>query len=123
MRIQFYEDPVWELRSRKEVRFKRLGLFMYDDGRRFAIGFELTPFQERPSIQVFVSDDSGNEQTSMTIIEAMQPNFSLTMHLPEKVERQKLKVNAVLYYELPDQGRVVVDKMSTTLDATKPGEQ
>ena len=123
MRIQFHEDPVWELRSREEVRFKRLGLFMYDDGRRFAIGFELTPFQERPSIQVFVADDSGNEQTSMTVIEAMQPNFSLTMHLPEETERQNLKVTAVIYYELPDQGGVVVDKMSTMLDTSKPGEQ
>lgn len=123
MRIQFHEDPVWELRSREEVRFKRLGLFMYDDGRRFAIGFELTPFQERPSIQVFVADDSGNEQTSMTVIEAMQPNFSLTMHLPEEAEPQNLKVTAVIYYEFPEQGREVVDKMSTMLDTSKPGEQ
>jgi len=123
MKIQFHEDPVWELRSREEVRFERLGLFMYDDGRRFAIGFELTPFQERPSMQVFVADDSGNEQTSMTVIEAMQPNFSLTMHLPEETESQNLKVTAVIYYELPEQGREVVDKMSTMLDTSKPGEQ
>ncbi len=123
MRIQFHEDPVWDLQTREEVRFKRLGLFMYDDGRRFALGFELTPFQERPSIRVFVEDGSGIEQATMTVIEAMQPNFNLTMHLPEKAERKNLKVTAVLYYELEDQGRVVVDKMSTMLDASKPGEQ
>ena len=123
MRIQVHENPVWELRSREEVRFKRLGLFMYEDGRRFALGFELTPFQERPSIQVFVSDDSGNEKASMTIIEAMKPNFSLTMHLPEGAEQQNLKVTAVLYYELPDQGRFIVDNISVMLDASNPGEQ
>ena len=123
MRIQFYEDPIREPRAREEVRFNQLGLFMHDDGGRFVVGFDLTSFKERPSIQVFVTDESGEEVTSLTIIESLQTNFHLTMHLPDNKSKGLYTVSALLFYQTPDNDKIVVDDISKKLDASKTGEQ
>jgi hypothetical protein len=123
MKIQFYEDPIRERRPREEVRFNRLGIFMYEDNRRFVVGFDLTPFIERPSLQVCVTDESGRELTSLTIIEAIQTNFNLTMHLPEHGNNTLFDVSALLYYRTTASEKLVVDQITKKIDSNKPGEQ
>ena len=123
MRIQFYEDPIQEPRVREEVQFNQIGLYMYEDGRRFMVGFDLTPFIDLPSIQVFAEDESGKEVASMTIIETFQSNFNLTMHLPEDAEQDRYDVSAILYYQTHAGGKKIVDQISKKLDTSKPGEQ
>ena len=59
MRIQFYDDLEGGAKSREEVRLNELGLYVYEDGRRVAIGFSLTPFLERPSLLVRVANANG----------------------------------------------------------------
>jgi hypothetical protein len=123
MKIQFYEDPIREPRTREEVRFNRLGIFMHADGRRFMVGFDLTPFMERPSLQVSVTDESGRELTSLTIIEAIQTNFNLTMHLPEDGNDSLFDVSALLYYRTAASEKLVVDQITKKLDISRTGEQ
>ena len=123
MKIQFYEDPIREPRSREEVRFNRLGIFMYEDGHRFGVGFDLTPFKERPSLQVCVTDETGREVTSLTIIESIQTNFSLTMHLPEDENNTLFDVSVLLYYRTMDNEKLVVDQITKKLDISRAGEQ
>ena len=96
---------------------------MHDDGGRFVVGFDLTSFKERPSIQVFVTDESGEEVTSLTIIESLQTNFHLTMHLPDNKSKGLYNVSALLFYQTPDNDKIVVDDISKKLDASKTGEQ
>lgn len=123
MRIQLYEDPIREPRSREEVRFNQIGIFMHEDGRRFVVGFDLTPFIDRPSIQVFVTDDSAEEVTSLTIIEAFQTNFHLTMHLPDNNNNGLYDVKALLFYQTTESEKRIVDQMTKKLDSSIPGEQ
>ena len=123
MRIQFYEDPIRRPRARQEVRFNQLGLFMHEDRGRFVVGFDLTPFEERPSIQVFVSDESGENVASLTIIDSIKTNFHVTMHLPNNQRNSLYKVSALLFYQVKDNEKIIVDEISKKLDSSKPGEQ
>jgi hypothetical protein len=123
MRIQFYDDPNEGPRSREDVRFNDLGLFVYEDGRRVAIGFDLTPFRERPSIQVWVSNADGQEAASLSVIEAMQPNFNLTLHLRDEVAKNPYEVEAIVYYLSEEGERQVVDRHVKSFDSSTAGEQ
>jgi hypothetical protein len=123
MRVQFYDDPVGGVNSRDKVRFNQLGLFIYEDGRRIAVGFDITPFAERPSIEVLVTNKDGVEAASLTVIEAIENRFNLTMHLRDSQPSSPYKIEAILYYQLPDSERVIVDKIVRNFDSTKPGEQ
>lgn len=123
MRIQFYDDPVLEPRSRDDVRFNQLGLYLYEDGRRVAVGFDITPFLEPPHIEVTVRNDTGQIASSLSVIEAVQANFNVTLHLRDEMPSKHYRVDASLYYSSPGEERLVVDRVSRMLDASRPGEQ
>lgn len=122
MRIQFYDDPVGGSFSRDEVRFNQLGIFVYEDGRRIAIGFDITPFFERPSIEVSVTNNQGIESASLTVIEAVESQFNLTMHLRDPEPANPYTVTAALYYQTAGKERTVVDKVVKTFDSTQAGK-
>ena len=65
MDIKFFDDPFEGPKPREEVRIKQLGLYMHEDGRRVAVGFDITPFLERPSIQVTFTNERGEEAGSL----------------------------------------------------------
>ena len=124
MKVQFFDDPTRGPVPREDVRFKGLGLFLYEDRRRVAVGFDITPFRERPNIEVSVKDEEGREVASLHVIEALEPNFNLTMHIKGDSPPDLCEVEAILYYTSPEnQSRMVVDTLKRTLDTAKIGEQ
>lgn len=123
MRIQFYDDPSGGLHPREEVRFNQLGLFIYEDEKRVALGFDITPFAERPSIQVIVKDSEGEEAANLSVIEALQPNFNITIHLRNESPNGVYHLEALLYYIEENGNRLVVDSTKKSFDATQSGEQ
>jgi hypothetical protein len=123
MRIHFYDDPGGGPKAREEVRFNRLGLYMYPQKRQVAVGFDITPFLEKPSIEVTLTNEMGERAATLTVIEAMQPNFSLIMHLRDQVPSHRYQVEAILYYPSVEDGRQVVHQIEKSLDATQEGEQ
>ena len=123
MRIQFYDDPIGGGYSRDKVRFNQLGLFVYEDGRRIAVGFDITPFQERPSIEISVINSAGIDSAKLSVIEAIEPQFNLTIHLRDSEPISPYTIEAILYYQSLDNERVIVDKIARIFDSTKPGEQ
>ena len=123
MRIEFFDNPLQESRSRGDVRFNQLGIYVFEDRKRIAVGFDVTPFRERPSIDVSIVNNTGAEEASLSIIEAMQSNFNLTMHLRDPVPDRQYNIQALLYYRTADGDREVVDNISRLFDLNEVGEQ
>ncbi|MFZ0547701.1 MAG: hypothetical protein WAM60_19800 [Candidatus Promineifilaceae bacterium] len=123
MHVHFYDEPNGGPKAKDEVRFNRLGLYMYPEKRQVAVGFDITPFFEKPSIEVTITNDQGERAASLSVIEAMQPNFSLIMHLRDQVSTDTYQVEAILYYPSVEAGRQVVHQIEKGLDATQEGEQ
>lgn len=121
--INFYDDPERQGRAREDVRLRQLGLYVYEDRRRVAIGFNLTPFAERPSIEVTATNRDGKLAGSMTVVEALSPNFNLTMHLRDHDPTNIYEIEAVVYYKDEEGARVNVDRKRGAIDVTVPGEQ
>ena len=123
MRIELFNDPLQQSRSRGEIRFNKLGIFIFEDRQRIAVGFDITPFRERPSIDVSIVNITGKEEASLSIIEAMQSNFTLTMHLREPAPDRQYEIQARLYYRTADGDREVVDSISRLFDLNEVGEK
>jgi len=123
MDIKFFDDPLQSPNSRQDVRIKQLGLYLFEDCRRVAVGFDITPFLERPSIQVSIRNLQGQEVSSLHVIETLETNFSLTMHLRDPEPQDSYEVIATLYYATPETEREDIQTIRKTLDATQPGEQ
>ncbi len=123
MDIKFYDDPLEQPRPREDVRIRQIGLFILPDLRRFVFGVELTPFQERPSIEVLVANAQGEPAGSLNVIETLTPNFSLTMHLRDRETANPYQLMALLYYSWPDRDKEEVQRLTVTFEVTEPGEQ
>lgn len=121
--INFYDEPPESARAPEDVRLKNLGLYVHEDGRRVAVGFDITPFQERPSLEVTLTNERGEVAGSLTVIEALQPNFHLTVHLRDAQPTERYHVEAVVYYGGGQEERSIVDRRSGSIDITRPGDQ
>ena len=123
MQIHFYDDPGETPKSREDVRLNDLGLYVYPDGRRVTMGFNVTPFLEKPSIEVRVVNERGEPAGWLNVIETIETNFSLTMHLRDKEPTSHYEVTATVYYQTPETDRMDVHQVVKQFDATQPGEQ
>lgn len=123
MQIEFFDDPLRQPKAREDVRIKQIGLFVYDDGRRVNFGLELTPFLERPSIQVAISNGAGIPAGALTVIESMTTNFSLIIHLRDAQINDPYQLTAVVYYLNRENDKHNVDQQTVNFNAAEPGEK
>jgi hypothetical protein len=124
MQIQFFDDPSNAPRSREDVRLNQLAVWVHPDGsRRLAVGFDITPFLEKPSIEVQATNEQGEPAGNLTIIETNESNFHLTLHLRDRNPTDLYTISATLYYALPEKGKTAVDSRTVQADMRLPGSQ
>lgn len=86
-----------------------------EDSRRVRIHLEITPFIERPNMDVSIQDQNGNEVSSISIIENIEINITFTMHIRSEEVSGVYTAAAGLYY--PDHG--TVDQKSISFEITE----
>lgn len=123
MRVNFFDDLTHTPKPREDVRLKQLGIHVYSDKRRIAVGFDLTPFLEGPSLEVAIRNKKGEKAATLNVIETNETNFSLTMHLRDAEPTNLYDVQVTLYYAKPDSDKLIVDAQTATFDITQPGDQ
>ena len=100
-------------RARQDVRFTTVAVKPYPDGRRVKLNFALTPFAERPSVDMDVTNREGREVASLSLIEAMDTSFDFTVHLRGPEPRGEHVLHLMLFYlesDAPEAARQVVDE-------------
>ncbi len=123
MDIRFFDDPLGTPHRREDLRIKQIGLYLHPDLRRMMFGVELTPFSERPSIEVLITNGKGEPAGSLNVIETLTPNFNLTMHLRDEATENPYSLVAVVYYSWPDRReRMEVERREISFEIIQPGE-
>lgn len=123
MDINFFDDPLEGPKSREAVRIKSIGIYIHEERRMLSFGIELTPFLERPSIEMKMINATGEDAGSLSVIETLTPNFSLIVHFRDQEMTNPYRLLAVVYYATPDTERVDVDRQEIEFSAAAPGEQ
>jgi hypothetical protein len=86
-----------ERASPEETRILQLTAQPYSDGYRVRVDMEITPFQQRPSIEVFLFDADGDEVASTNIVEPLGWKIEFTMHIRGELNNP-YTLSARLYY-------------------------
>lgn len=127
LHINFFDDPSKAPRAREDVRFNQLAVYVHpDSSRRLAVGFDITPFIERPSVEVRAINAQGELAGTLTVIQSNESNFHLTLHLRDKQPTDIYQITATLYYTPPidgDLSRMEVDAKTVAVDVSKRGTQ
>ncbi len=117
----FFGDPNVERLPPEKVRLLYLQASPSDDGIRVRVALEVTPFLQRPYIELVLADASGQELASASIIEPMAWKLELTLHIRRSSKNdaaQKTSISdpctltAVLSY--PDLGEI--DRRQVTMN-------
>lgn len=91
-------DPAEAPLPPDEVSFRKLAAEALRDGRRVRLSLEITPFQERPTIEIKVQDPEGALVATSSIVEIVEPRMNLTMHLRGSPVPGPYTVHAELSY-------------------------
>ena len=65
----------------EETRITSLTAHPYPDGYRLRVNIEMTPFQQRPHLEVVLNDADNQEIASSSIIEPLGWKIEFTMHI------------------------------------------
>jgi len=124
MAFNFFTDPTDPPRPREEVRLRTITLNIYSDLRRVAFGVEISPFKERPSLDVVITNAKGEIASSLIVIESMGPSFRLTMHMRDPEVTNPYSLTAVLYYTWPEKTeKQEIERREVTFDIEGPEEK
>ncbi|MDJ0757420.1 MAG: hypothetical protein QNJ45_28055 [Ardenticatenaceae bacterium] len=123
MDINFFDNPQETPRMREDVRFEKLRIEVSPEGKRVAVDVAITPFIERPTIELYMANGNGEKAGLLTIIETLDRVIQVVIHLRDREKANPYTLRASLYYSSVDSDmtRQQVDECSLTFDA-EPGE-
>ena len=81
----------------EETRITSLTAQPYPDGYRLRVDIEMTPFQQRPHLEVVLKDSDGDEVASTSIVEPMGWKIEFTMHIRGEL-KNPYTLEAKLFY-------------------------
>jgi hypothetical protein len=99
----------------EETRITSLTAEPYPDGYRLRVNIEMTPFQQRPHLEVALHDSDHEEIASSTIIEPLGWKIEFTMHIRGELNNP-YTLEARLFY--PDGPTAEAQKL--TFDVKPP---
>ncbi len=115
MSFFFPEDDLQRM-TPEETHITSLTAEPYPDGERVRVNIEITPFEKRPYIEVAVTDASGEEVATASIVEPMGWKLEFTMHL-RGARSSPFRIEARLFY--PDGPQA--EPVAQTFDVSSPG--
>jgi hypothetical protein len=102
-----------------EVRFTEVHTEPWPDGRRVRVHVTITPFQQRPNLEVRILNAEEEEAAHISIIETMENKMVFTMHIRGPIGPEAFRLEARLSYE--DLG--VVDERSLEFITSEAPQQ
>jgi len=85
---------------REEVRIERVEAQVYDDQRRVKVAIQVTPFRERPNLEIVIRQAAGQPVATSSVIATMHFKMEFNLHL-RGIENPAgdYTVQVVLYYD------------------------
>ena len=100
----FFHDPDDIPLPPNEVRIRQFAAQPYPDGKRVRVHLEVTPFQKKPSAEIYLLTALGEEVGNVSIIETIDPRMEMTMHLRGATAHGVFTARADLFYQdLPEE--------------------
>lgn len=96
----FFVDGDEAPQTRDQVVIKDIVAEPYPDGSRVRIQIGLTPFLEKPNLEIYAQKVDGPIVAEMSVIETMTPHLEFTLHIRGVTELTgKYQLRAELYYD------------------------
>ncbi|MGZ6346996.1 MAG: hypothetical protein ACXWNC_05460 [Anaerolineales bacterium] len=102
----FQIDPNIERMLPADIRLLNLHAEPYANGKRVKVSLDITPFQQKPYLDLSLTDSTGKVLATTSIVEPVSWNLELNLHIRNSSTSPsgECKLSVVLSY--PDLGEV-----------------
>lgn len=98
----FFQNPDDKRLPPEQVRLLVLRAEPWPDAQRVKVHIEITPFETPPSLEVNLTDASGNEAARTSILETMAQRLEINLHLRQPAPTgETYTLSVLLYYQKP----------------------
>jgi hypothetical protein len=106
----FFPDPNVERMEPAQTRLLDLKAEPYSDGKRLRVALELTPFKQRPDIEITLYDSTGQPAATASIVEPVAWKLEVTLHVraPDPAGAYRLAAS-LAYADLGEVDRREID--------------
>lgn len=94
----FFTDPNDVPVPPENMDIRELKAVPYSDGRRVAIEFEISPFQQKPNIEIGIFNQMGQQVASFSVVEAIENKMTFTIHLREPKPSGDYQLKMQIFY-------------------------
>ena len=94
----FFDNPNDTPVPPDEVRIRSLKATPFEDHRRVAVDFEITPFTEKPNIEMVVTNAEGRVAATFSVLEVIENRMSFTLHLREPNPSGDYTLKMLVFY-------------------------
>ncbi len=94
----FFHDPDDVPLKPEDVRIRTLEAKPWPDGKRVAVRFEITPFLQRPNIEVKIFNSNQEEVAELNVVEVLELKMDFTMHIREPNPEGTFKISMRIHY-------------------------
>ncbi|MDP2994584.1 MAG: hypothetical protein Q8N46_05625 [Anaerolineales bacterium] len=118
-RMEFFlTDPDIERLPPADTRLLDLRAEPYPDGKRLRVALDLTPFQQKPYLELTLPDSAGEVVAATSIVEPVAWRLELTLHIlkPGATAGEVYKLTVILSF--PDLGEI--DRRDLTVEIPFP---
>jgi hypothetical protein len=94
----FFTEPDNNGQPPEKIRFEKTHIEPYQGTNRIKLQIEITPFLEKPNIEIEIFSKDGNLISSMSIVEIIEHKFELTLHLRDENPKGEYLLKTNIYY-------------------------
>jgi len=105
------------------IKIQRLAATVYPDGWRVRLAVDVTPFLERPNLEIKVEAADGRPVVpiNLSVIETMHHNMEFTVHIRGVTNPEGQYVAyASLYYQAADQPQSQIETPFSIAESNNP---
>jgi hypothetical protein len=102
----FQIDPNVERLLPADIRIVNLHAEPNSEGNRLKVGMEISPFQQKPYIDLTLVDSTGQLITTTSIVEPVNSKLELNLHLRKLPLSQNGVYTLIVVISFPDLGEV-----------------
>jgi hypothetical protein len=110
----FQIDPNVERLLPADTRLINLRAVPSSDGKRLKIGLDMTPFQQKPYLDLILTGPSGDTLATTSIVEPVGWNLELNLHIRKSPSNLSGKCKLTVVISYPDLGEV--DRRDLTIE-------
>ncbi|NDJ75895.1 MAG: hypothetical protein GYB65_06525 [Chloroflexi bacterium] len=100
MNVELFLQNNDNLLPRNEVKIESVAADPYPDRQRIKISVQVTPFRERPNLEIVIRDSDGSRVAGTSVIESMVFNMEFVLHLRNVADPAgNYTIQVLLYYD------------------------